>query len=242
VAYLKGEEELVLELPLTFADAVALEPAYAHHYRSIPPEDWDDSQLPLAEWLEQEDADAHDRSVPFLWQVDASGLLQRIVVTRELALASGDRMRSWRVLQELGGYDNAFAARAAAAARQQVQSAAAERERTHAEALSRARSDATRVSMERLAAALVRPEGIGPILSGAAPAPAAVTAAVAAEATPAAEIPAAQEPAAQPARTSIRPCAPPATSAPSSTDSSSSTTRRSRPTSPTPRPAPSSSW
>jgi ferredoxin len=194
VAYLKGEEELVLELPLTFADAVALEPAYAHHYRSIPPEDWDDSQLPLAEWLEQEDADAHDRSVPFLWQVDASGLLQRIVVTRELALASGDRMRSWRVLQELGGYDNAFAARAAAAARQQVQSAAAERERTHAEALSRARSDATRASMERLAAALVRPEGIGSILSGAVPAPA--EPAVAAELAPAAETPTAQEPAA----------------------------------------------
>jgi ferredoxin len=193
VPYLQGEVEQELELPLTFADAVALEPAYAHHYRPIPPEAWDESQVPLAEWLEQEDADTRDRSIPFLWMLDAAGLLQRVVVTRELALASGDRMRSWRVLQELGGYDNAFAARAAAAARQQVQTDAAELQRAHAEALAQARSDATRASMERLAAALVRPEGIGPILSGAAPAAAAP--AVAAEPAPAAETPAAQEPA-----------------------------------------------
>jgi len=197
VSYLKGDNEQELELSLTFADAVALEPAYLHHYQLVPPEAWDESQVPLGEWLEQEDADARDCSIPFLWMIDAAGLLQRVVVTREMALASEDRVRSWRVLQELAGYDNVFAARAAEAARQQVEADAAELERAHAEALARARNDATRVSMERLAAALVRPEGVGPILSGAAPAPAAVTPAVAAEATPAAATPAAPEPAAE---------------------------------------------
>jgi ferredoxin len=194
LTYLKGDSEQVLELPLTFAEAVALEPAYLHHFRLIPGEAWDASQLPLAEWLEQEDPAARKRSIPFLWVIDEAGLLQRVVVTREMALASEDRVRAWRVLQELAGYDNVFAGRAAQAARQQMQAEAAELTRAHAEELARARNDATRASMERLAAALVRPEGLGPVLSGAAPASAAP---VAAEAPAASASAAAQEPVAQ---------------------------------------------
>jgi hypothetical protein len=194
--YLMGDKEQALETPLTFADAVALEPAYLRHFQLIPPEAWDEAQMPLAEWLGQTDPDARKRSTPFLWVIDGEGFLQRAVVTRELALASEDRLRGWRVLQELAGYDNVFAARAAEAARQQVRAEAAELERARAGELERARSDATRASMERLAAALVRPEGVGPLLSGATLAPTAPPAAAQAPAAPAAtSTPAVQAPA-----------------------------------------------
>ncbi|HEY5657456.1 MAG TPA: ferredoxin [Myxococcota bacterium] len=199
--HLTADKEQTLELPLTFADAVAFEPAYLRHFQLIPPAAWDETQVPLAEWLSQSDADARRRSIPYLWVLDDENQLQRAVVTRALALASEDRARGWRVLQELAGYDNVFATRAAQAARAQLQAEAAELERAHAEALARARTDATRASMERLAAALVRPGGIGPLLSGAAPAPAAFTPAapVVAEAPAAAPAAAAAPAVAQPA-------------------------------------------
>jgi ferredoxin len=175
VYYVEDGEALTLKLAFTFADAMALEPAYVRHLLVVPPVAWDESQQPLAEYLKQFDTEELERRVPFLWVVDADGMLQRAIVTRELALASRDRLRGWRVLQELGGYENAYAERAAAAAREAAL-AEAERERTeleeaHSEALSSARSDGARESLEQLAATLLNQDALA--LSAAAPAPAA---------------------------------------------------------------------
>jgi len=167
VGFMQGETEHTIDLALTFADAVALEPAYLEHFQVIPHAAWDETQLPLAEWLEQFDPDPRQRSIPFLWVIDGDGCLQRAVLTRELALASRDRMRGWRVVQELAGYENAFAERAAGAAREQALTEAGARaatlERAHAQALEQARTAAARESMERLAAALISPDGFSAI-------------------------------------------------------------------------------
>ncbi|MBW2273013.1 MAG: hypothetical protein JRG96_07060 [Deltaproteobacteria bacterium] len=157
--------ETTLELAFTFADAVALDPAYAAHLHAIPAEAWDDEQqLPLAGYLERFDPEGVPRGVPFIWCVDESGVLQRSVVTRELALASRDRLRGWRVLQELAGFENAHAERAAEAAREAaLADAAREREileQRYSEALAAAREAGARESMERLAAVLTIPGGI----------------------------------------------------------------------------------
>jgi ferredoxin len=140
---------------------------------------WDENQEPLAEYLEQFDPEGTQRRVPFLWVVDDDGILQRAIVTRELALASRDRLRGWRVIQELAGYQNVFAERAAAEARDQALAEAgeqtAELEQAHADELERVRSEAARESMERLAAVLISPDGIpamgAPAARAAQPAP-----------------------------------------------------------------------
>jgi len=189
VSYVEDGEALTLELAFTFADAMALEPAYVRHLLVVPPVAWDESQQPLAEYLEQFDPEGSQRRVPFLWVVDADGMLQRAIVTRELALASRDRLRGWRVIQELGGYQNSFAERAAAAAREQAQAEAAEQlaelEQAHAEELERLRNEAGRESMERLAAVLISADGIpamgAPATAPAAPAPSAAIAEAVAE-------------------------------------------------------------
>ena len=50
IRYLEQGEEKTLEAAFTFADAVALEPAYLRHLRVIPPVAWDDEvQRPLAD-------------------------------------------------------------------------------------------------------------------------------------------------------------------------------------------------
>jgi len=175
IRYLDGDTERSLELALTFADAVAFEPAYRGNFRVIPRAAWNEDQLPLAEYLERFDPEAPEPAVPFLWLIGEDETLQRAIVTRELALASRDRLRGWRVLQELAGHANVFAERAAEAARSQALDEAdqrtAELARAHAEELERARGDAARESMERLAAVLIRPDGL-PQTVAAPPAPA----------------------------------------------------------------------
>jgi len=164
ISYVEDGEALTLELAFTFADAMALEPAYSRHLLVVPPVAWDESQEPLAEYLERFDREGPQRRVPFLWVIDASGTLQRAIVTRDLALASRDRLRGWRVLQELAGHQNVFAERAAAAAREQALAEAerqiAELEQAHADELERVRSEAGREALERLAAVLISPDGI----------------------------------------------------------------------------------
>ena len=190
VKYLEGEEEKTLEVAFTFADAVALEPAYLRHLRVIPRAAWNDErQQPLAEYVEALDREGPQPSIPYLWVVDEKEELQRAVVTRELALVCRDRLRGWRILQELGGYDNSYAERAASAAREQALAEAAqeraELEQAHAEVLAEARGEGARESMEQLAAVLINPSA----LSAAAPAPMA----------PAAPLEVAPEAAAEPA-------------------------------------------
>jgi ferredoxin len=200
VSYLEGGAEQTLEVSLTFADTAALEPAYQRQLWVIPPAGWNDTQLPLAEYLERIDPEGREKWVPYIWIVDGQGALQRAVVTRELAMVSRDRLRAWRVLQELGGHANAFAERAAAQAREEALAEAAsqraELEKSHAEELERIGGEAARESMERLAAVLLSPDGVvsaAPMAAPAAPAPAAIPAEVAAEAPAVEEVPEEEE-------------------------------------------------
>jgi ferredoxin len=166
-----------LELSFTFADSVALEPTYLGHFRVIPPVAWGEDQIPLAEYLDHFDPESGEQQIPFVWVVDAHHTLQRAVVTRELALACRDRLRAWRFLQELGGYDNAFANQAAARAREQALAEAEMRIETlqegHATELQEARTDAAREALERLAASLMDVDALAVAPVAARPAPAA---------------------------------------------------------------------
>ena len=165
VAYLEDDSEHTMETAFTFADAVALEPAYRRHLRVIPRIAWqDDVQVPLAEFIVHLDTERGARGIPFIWAVDDAGFLQRAVVSRELALACRDRLRGWRVLQELGGFENAYAERAAAAAREAAEAEAAreraELEQKHSEALVNASRDGVREAMQRLAVTLLNPDAV----------------------------------------------------------------------------------
>jgi ferredoxin len=163
ITYVEDDSEKTLEAAFTFADAVALQPAYVRHLRVIPRVAWDDDvQLPLADYIAQFDPEHGTRGIPFLWVIDDAGFLQRAVVSRELALACRDRLRGWRVLQELGGFENAYAERATAAAREAAKSDAAhersELEQTHGDAIANARRDGAREAMQRLATRLLNPD------------------------------------------------------------------------------------
>ena len=229
---------------------MALEPAYARHLLVVPPVAWDENQQPLAEYLEQFDPEGTQRRVPFLWVVDADGMLQRAIVTRELALASRDRLRGWRVLQELARLPERLRrARGGRRARAgtgrsrgaDCRAGAGPRRR----AGTRAQRGGPRVDGEA---------GRGADQPGRDPGHGRARGCAARPAPPAESRRRSPKSPRQPKRsrrrrrspstspTSIHRSAPAATSAPTSTPSSSTTTRRSRRTSRTPQPAASQSW
>lgn len=98
---------------LTFAHAAALDPAFRRHLRILPPAAWADDQVPVADYLAAT-VDRPPDTIPYLWVVDEDGVLQRAVITRELAMMCRDRMRFWTLLQELAGINNEYVRRALA--------------------------------------------------------------------------------------------------------------------------------
>jgi hypothetical protein len=122
-----------------------------------PAEGEADELVPLADWLALDPVEA-SRRLPFVWAADGDRRLERLVVTRQVALAARDRLAFWHLLQELGGVRNEHVEEARRAAREAAAEAAAgERlrlEAEHAGELERVRGEAAGEAVDRLVAAL----------------------------------------------------------------------------------------
>lgn len=147
-----------LDLAFTFADYALGEPAFAGSFQRAPGGVPEGEFAPLADVLELA-PDAAAAKLPFVWGVDGNGRLQRLVVTRRLALACRDRLATWRTLQELAGVRSEYVAEAEARVRAEVEAtAAAERERlvaAHAEELAGLERRSVEQVVDRLTAALL---------------------------------------------------------------------------------------
>jgi len=192
-----------MSLAFTFADFALLDPEFVKHYWALPATVDHADLVPLADYLGLSGEQAA-RRIPFVWGVDADGLLRKLAVTRALCFACGDRLSYWQSLQELAGVRSELVEIAAREAREEADARAAEaREELlaeHAAELATVRSEASDVAMESLASVLMGAD-LGSLTAGmpAGAAPAAAPAAPAAEEAAAAEAPveaAAPEPAA----------------------------------------------
>lgn len=137
----------------TYAHALALEPSYRGQFRVLAPEQWADDQVEISDYLAGADADRR-RRIPYLWVAGRDGARARAVMTRSVAFACRDRLRAWRILQELSGVRSEHARRAAEAARREVEQRVAEErsraEAVHAAELERVRSHAVQQAVEGL--------------------------------------------------------------------------------------------
>ena len=151
-----------LEVAVTHADALAMDPAWRDHFLPLAPAEEAADQLPVAEWVQTLGPEAQ-AWIPFVEVVGDDGMIRRAVLTRELGLACADRLRSWRVLQDAAGFDNAWARRAAVEAAEQAGADAdarvTEAEAQHAEELERVRTDTARDAFAQLAQALLNAGG-----------------------------------------------------------------------------------
>jgi ferredoxin len=149
----------------TTADALAAEPWGRRRMQVIDREDWAQDQLELVDYLALPE-EGQRRRVPYLWVRREDEDPARAILTRELACVAADRGRAWRVLQELAGYHNEHALRAADLARAQTRAEAeAERESLaaeHEQALARVRAEAAGEAIDRLVAVLMDLDSVAP--------------------------------------------------------------------------------
>ena len=183
-----------MPLAFTFADYALLMPALHEHFRVVPADLEAGDLVPVADYLADEN-DAADRRVPFVWGIDESGELVRLVLSRALVFACRDRLNYWRSLQELAGVHNVYVQ---AAIERVVEDArvAAEQERdellkTHARELEDARPEAAGEAMGQLVDVLM---GADLASLGLESAPAAIPASAQAPAEPEAAAEAEPEP------------------------------------------------
>ena len=100
-------KEQEMSLPMTFADFAMTEGRFRKHFRKAPPETWNDSMVPLHEFLDT-DADDREGKFPFVWGVDGKNRLMRALVSQELVLSCEERRGFWRQLRGIVGLDRQF--------------------------------------------------------------------------------------------------------------------------------------
>jgi pyruvate-ferredoxin/flavodoxin oxidoreductase len=104
LTYLEGGREKTMELPMTFADFAATEIRFRKHFRVARPETWNDTMVPLAEYLELSEDDREDQ-VPYIWSVNRQQELTRLLVAPPLVRSCEDRLDYWALLRGIARID-----------------------------------------------------------------------------------------------------------------------------------------
>ncbi len=94
----------------TYADFALCDPRYTKHFAAVPRDRWHDGMLPVAQWLELPEREAAER-VPYLWAVDASDRLHRVIVDVRMMQATRRCLLLWHRLQEHAGIHDSHAER-----------------------------------------------------------------------------------------------------------------------------------
>lgn len=91
-----------MELPMTFADFAVQEGRFRKHFRKAPADTWNDSMVPLADFIKL-DADEREDRFPFIWAVDKKNRLMRVLVSAELVASTEERLDFWNTLKTIAG-------------------------------------------------------------------------------------------------------------------------------------------
>lgn len=102
--YSDGGREKSMTLPMTFADFAITETRFRKHFRSAPPDTWNDNMVPLADFLELPPSDRQGR-FPYIWSIDRENRLMRLLVAEPMVRACEDRRDFWRMLKSIARVD-----------------------------------------------------------------------------------------------------------------------------------------
>lgn len=98
-------KQQVMEMPMTFADFAVGEARFRKHFRVAPVDTWNDSMIPLAEFIDLDEDDRED-CFPYIWSVDKKNRLMRVLVAQEIVRSTEERRDYWRTLKGLAGLTN----------------------------------------------------------------------------------------------------------------------------------------
>lgn len=99
-------KEQTMTLPFTFADWALTEGRFRKQFSKAPVDSWNDSMIPLHEFLEM-DEDDRDGNYPYIWAVDSKNRLMRVLVSQEIVLSCEERMTFWHQIRSIAGEDPA---------------------------------------------------------------------------------------------------------------------------------------
>jgi pyruvate-ferredoxin/flavodoxin oxidoreductase len=119
IKYKENGVDKEMELPLTFADFAVTEVRFRKQFRVAPPDTWNESMVPLVEFLDMEEDD-REGMFPYVWMADREGTLMRLLVAKPLVESCEDRRDFWIMLKALAGEDQPSTESIAEQARQDV--------------------------------------------------------------------------------------------------------------------------
>jgi len=94
-----------MEVPLTFADFAATEGRFRKHFRKAPRAAWNDTMVPLHEFLDMDEEDT-EGLYPYIWATDNNNQLTRVICSHEIVLSALERREFWRQLKGIAGEMN----------------------------------------------------------------------------------------------------------------------------------------
>ena len=104
LTYKEGGREKTMDLPMTFADFAVTEARFRKHFRHAPEETWNDSMVPLADFLTM-DEDEREGRFPYIWVVDRKQRLGRLIVSSTIVDSTQERLDFWIMLRAIAGLD-----------------------------------------------------------------------------------------------------------------------------------------
>ncbi|MCG6968985.1 MAG: 2-oxoacid:acceptor oxidoreductase family protein [Gammaproteobacteria bacterium] len=99
-------QQTSVDLPMTFADFALTEGRFRKHFRKAPRDTWNESMIPLHEYLHLNASDREDR-LPYILAVDSKNHLSRVMVSGQLVKATEERRDFWLQLKSLSGDEQA---------------------------------------------------------------------------------------------------------------------------------------
>lgn len=91
-----------MDLPMTFADFAVQEGRFRKHFRTAPPDTWNDSMILLSDFIAMDPA-AREEHFPYIWAVDKKNRLMRVLVSAEMVTSTEERLDFWRTLKCIAG-------------------------------------------------------------------------------------------------------------------------------------------
>lgn len=100
--YLEYGQERTMQLPMTFADFALTEARFRKHFRKVPRSAWNDNMMPLVDFLEL-DENGREGKFPYIWAVDRSQKLSRVLVAKPIVESCEERRDFWLMLRDIAG-------------------------------------------------------------------------------------------------------------------------------------------
>ena len=104
ISYIERGRQKEMELATTFVDFAVTETRFRKHFRKVPRDAWHDDMMPVSEYL-QLDEDERNGRVPYVWALDASRELSRLLVDEPMVRSAEERREFWVMLRELAELD-----------------------------------------------------------------------------------------------------------------------------------------